>query len=115
MDLKFLKMFVVLTTLYSNPEQKWLIPQPTRNLWGDKREFNKVNLVQEIMGYKPRINNKDDAKCIDMNLCEAPESDLVISKLRKIEDYLPVNTPRKDTLDGSIPILICEGFRIKED
>ena len=30
----------------SNPEQTWLIPQPSRNWWGDTREFNKVNLVR---------------------------------------------------------------------
>ena len=34
----------------SNPEQTWLIPQPSRNWWGDTREFNKVNLVKEIVG-----------------------------------------------------------------
>ena len=60
--------------------------------------FNKVSLVSQIIGYKPRINNKDDAKCINKYLREAPESDLVITKLGKIEDYLPVYAPLLDYL-----------------
>ena len=65
----------------SNPEQAWLIPQPSRNSWGDTREFNKVSLVSQIIGCKPWINNKNDAKCMDKYFREAPESDLVIKKL----------------------------------
>ena len=45
----------------SNPEQPWLILQPSRNSWGDTRVFNKESLVSEIIGYKPRINNKNEA------------------------------------------------------
>ena len=45
----------------SNPEQTWLIPQPSRKSWGDTRDFNKVFLVSQIIGYKPRINNKNEA------------------------------------------------------
>ena len=43
-------------------EQGWLIPQPDRNTWGDSRDFNKVMLVSQIIGYRPRINTKSDAK-----------------------------------------------------
>ena len=68
----------------SNPEQAWLIPQPSRNSRGDSKEFNKVSLFTQIIGYKPRINNKNDVKCKDKHLQEAPESDLVITKLRKV-------------------------------
>ena len=75
----------------SNPKQAGLIPQPCRNSWGDTREFNKVSLVSQIIGYKPRTNNKNNAKCMDKYLREAPESDLVITKLGKVKDYLPVN------------------------
>ena len=48
----------------SNPEQEWLIPQPSRSSWGDTKEFNKVSLVTQIIGNKPRINNKNDNKCM---------------------------------------------------
>ena len=82
----------------SNMEQACLIPQPSRNSWGDTREFNKVSLVSQIIGYKPRTNNKNDAKCMDKYLREAPESDLVITKLGKVKDYLPVHTPLLDYL-----------------
>ena len=48
----------------SNPEQEWMIPQPSRSSWGDTKEFNKVSLVTQIIGNKPRINNKNDNKCM---------------------------------------------------
>ena len=82
----------------SNPEQAWLIPQPSRNTWGDSREFNKVSLVSQIIGYKQRINNKNYAKCMYKYLWEAPESDFLITKLGKMEVYLPVNIPLLDYL-----------------
>ena len=86
LDLTFLKIFFILTSFYfstagaekfltiieerwkelrskpSNPEQAWLVPQPSRNSWGDTREFNKVSLVLEIIENKPRINNKNNAR-----------------------------------------------------
>ena len=73
LHLTFLKIFFVLTSLYfstlgaeefgtiverrweemrskpSNPEQTWLILQPSKNSWEDTRDFNKVNLVREII------------------------------------------------------------------
>ena len=58
--------------------QSWLIPHPSRSAWSDSREFHKVSLVREIIGYKPRINNKNDAKCMDTYLKRAPESELVM-------------------------------------
>ena len=45
----------------STLEQAWLIPQPGRNTWGDSREFNKVSLVSQGIGYRPEINTKSDA------------------------------------------------------
>ena len=44
----------------SDPEQAWLIWQPIRNSWGDTKEFSKVSLVSQIIGYKPRINTKNN-------------------------------------------------------
>ena len=79
-------------------EQTWLIPQPKRSAWGDSKEFNQVNLVREMVRYKPRINNKNDAKCMDTYLKDAPESELVITKLGSIDDYLPVEAPLLDYL-----------------
>ena len=73
-----------------------MIPQPSRNISGDSREFNKVSLVSQNFGYRPGINTKNNAKCMDKYLWEAPESDLVITKLGKVEDYLPVETPLLD-------------------
>ena len=71
-------------------EQAWVIPQPGRNTWGDYfREFNKVSLVSQIIRYKPRINTKSEAKCLDKFLWEAPEFELVITKLGNVKDYLP--------------------------
>ena len=43
----------------STPDQTWLILQPTSSSWGDSKDYNKVNLDKNIIGYKPRINTKN--------------------------------------------------------
>ena len=80
----------------STVEQEWLIPHLKCSPWS--REFNKVNLVREMVGYKPRINNNNDAKCMNTYLLVAPESELVITKLGPLKDYLPVEAPLLDYL-----------------
>ena len=42
----------------STPSQTWLIPQPSSSSWGDSKDYNKVNLVKNIIGYKPRTMRK---------------------------------------------------------
>ena len=79
-------------------EQEWLIPHPSHSAWSDSREFNKVNLVREMVGYKPRINNKNNAKCMNAYLLVFPESELVMTKLGPVKDYLPVEAPLLDYL-----------------
>ena len=79
--------------LRSNPTslvQTWLIPHPKKSAWGDSKEFNKVNLLREMVRYKRRINNKNNAKCMDTYLKDTPELELVITKLGLVDDYLPV-------------------------
>ena len=82
----------------TKPEQTWLIPQPSRSTWGDSIEFNKVNLVREMIRYKPRINNKNDAKCMDTYLIGAPELELVMTKLGPVKDNLAFEAPLLDFL-----------------
>ena len=55
-----------------------------------KRSSIKVSLVTQIKGNKPRINNKNNNKCMDKYLRKAPESELVITKLGDVKDHLPV-------------------------
>ena len=45
-----------------------------------------MSLVSQIIGYKPRINTKSDAKCLEKFLREAPESELVLMKLGNVKD-----------------------------
>ena len=86
----------------TQPEQTWLIPQPSRSAWGDSKEFNKVTLMREMIGYKPRINNKNNAKCMDTYLIDDPMSELMITKLGSVKDYLPVEAPLLDFLTTDI-------------
>ena len=46
----------------STPSQTWLILQPRSNSWGDSKIYNKVNLVKDMISYKPRINTKYDER-----------------------------------------------------
>ena len=51
-------------------------PALSRSAWSDSREFRKVSLVREIVGYKPRKNTKKNAY-----LNRALESELVMTML----------------------------------
>ena len=57
-----------------------------------------MNLVRGRVGYKPRINNKNDAKCMNTYLLIAPESELVMTKLGPVKNYLPVEALLLDYL-----------------
>ena len=54
--------------------------------------------MSEMIGYKPRINNKTHAKSMDTYLIGAPESELVMTKQGPVKDYLPVEAPLLDFL-----------------
>ena len=62
------------------PSQTWLIPQPRLNSWGDSKIYNKVNLVKDMIGYKPRINTKNDERNMRTYLKKSPKDELVIPK-----------------------------------
>ena len=79
-------------------EQNWLIPESTRNAWSDSRKFNKENLVKVMVGYRPRIINKNDEKCMGAYLRVALESELVMTNLGPDTDYLLVEAPLLDFL-----------------
>ena len=55
-------------------------------------------MLSQIIWYRSRINNENNAKCMEKYLWEASESELVIMKLGKVEDYLPVDAPLLDYL-----------------
>ena len=82
----------------STPDQTWLIPQPTSSSWGDSNDYNKVNLVKNIIGYKPRINTKNDKKNMRSYLEKSSKSELVIPKGGTNERYLPMGAPLLDFL-----------------
>ena len=75
-----------------------MFPHPSRSAWSDSREFNKVNFVREMVGYRPRINTKNNAKCMNAYLLITPESELVMIKLDLVKDNLPVEAPLLDYL-----------------
>ena len=80
-----------------------MIPQPSRNSWGDTRDFNKVSLVSQIVGYKPRLNNKNDAKCMDKYLREVQEPENSESVMREIIDMISEPSGSKE-LSGDLSI-----------
>ena len=52
------------------------------NSWGDSKTHNKVNLVKDMIGYKPRINTKDDERNMRTYLKKSFKDKLVIPKNR---------------------------------
>ena len=57
-----------------------------------------MNLMREIVEYRPRINTKDNANCMNKYLLSALKSELVMTKLGPVKDYLPVKAPVLDFL-----------------
>ena len=82
----------------STPSQTLLIPQPSSSFWGDSKDYNKVNLVKNIKGYKPRINTQNDEKKRRIYLEKSPKSELVIPKGGINKKYLPMGAPLLDFL-----------------
>ena len=82
----------------SSISQTWLIPQPISNSWGDKRPYNKVNLVKDMIGYKPKINTKDDERNMRLYLRQSFKDKLVIPKSGLDEEFLPMGAPLLDFL-----------------
>ena len=61
--------------------------------WGRiRRELSKPG------GYRPRINTKWDALCMNKYLQEVPEDKLIISTSGNMEDYLPTEARLLDYL-----------------
>ena len=98
-----LGLFAIYCKTPSNPEQAWLIPQPSRNSWGVTREFNKLSLLSQIIGYKPRINNKNDTKCMGKYLPEVQEPESSESVMREIIDMISKPSGSKE-LSGDLSI-----------
>ena len=82
----------------SSISQTWLIPQPRSNSWGDKQLHNKVNLVKDMIGYKPRINTKDDERNMRLYLRQSFKDKLVIPKTGLNKEFLPMRAPLLDFL-----------------
>ena len=59
----------------STPSQTWLIPHPKSSSWGDLKDYNKVSLVKNIIGYTPRINTKGDERNMRIYLKRSSKSD----------------------------------------
>ena len=57
-----------------------------------------MSLVKHIVGYKPRINNHNNLKCMDTFLMRVPELELVMTNLGPDKDYLPARAPLLDYL-----------------
>ena len=54
--------------------------------------------MSQVIGNRPKINTKNDAVCMDKFLRNAPELELVITKLGNIKDYISVDAPLLDYL-----------------
>ena len=82
----------------STPSQTWLIPQPRSNSWGDSKLHNKVNLVKDMIGYKPRIYTKDDERNMRLYLKKSFKDKLVTPRTGLDEEFMPMGAPLLDFL-----------------
>ena len=82
----------------STPSQTWLIPQLRSNSWGDSKTHNKENLVKDMIGYKSRINTKDDERNMRTYLKKSFKDKLLIPRTDLDEEFLPMGAALLDFL-----------------
>ena len=82
----------------STPSQTWLIPHPKSSSWGDLKDYNKVSLVKNIIGYTPRITTKGDERNMIIYLERLSKFELAIPKEGTNKRYLLMGAPILDFL-----------------
>ena len=77
---------------------RMLIPQLGEKLWGEKRIGNKVDMIAEMVGFRPRINTGRDAICMDSYLSAVSKDGLDHPTMLQRDQFLPVGAPLLDYL-----------------
>ena len=72
-----------------SPQMMMLIPPQERKVWGEKRIGNKVDMIAEMVGYKPRINSGRDDPCMSLYLSRVSRSGLDQPSMLTREQFLP--------------------------
>ena len=77
---------------------RMLIPQEGEKLWGEKRIGNKVAMIAEIVGFKPRINTGNDTRCMQRYITRVSRNGLDQPSMLRMDQFLPVRAPLLDYL-----------------
>ena len=81
-----------------SPQMMMLIPPQETKVWGEKRIGNKIDMIAEMIGYKPRINSGRDDPCMSLYLSRVSRSGLDQPSMLTREQFLPVDAPLLDFL-----------------
>ena len=77
---------------------RMLIPQIGEKVWGEKRAGNKVDMIGEMVKFKPRINTGNDNACMKKYLSCVSRDRLDQPSMLRREKFLPVDAPLLDYL-----------------
>jgi len=77
---------------------RMLIPQCGEKVWGEKRIGNKVDMISEMIGYKPKINRGRDEACMEKYLGRVSRSGLDRPSMLHKDQFLPAEAPLLDYL-----------------
>ena len=77
---------------------RMLIPQIGEKAWGEKRAGNKVDMIAEMVKFKPRINTGNDNACMKKYLSRVSRDGLDQPSMLRRDQFLPVDAPLLDYL-----------------
>ena len=77
---------------------RMLIPQIGEKAWGEKRVGNKVDMIGEMVKFKPRINTGNDNACMKKYLYRVSRDGLDQPSMLRRDQFLPVDAPLLDYL-----------------
>ena len=75
-----------------------LVSHRGEKVWGEKRVGSKVEMVAQIVGFRPKINTGRDTSCMDVYLNRVSRSGLDMPTMMTQEQFLPAGAPLLDFL-----------------
>ena len=79
-------------------EMSLLLTHAGEKVWGEKRIGIKVDMLAQIVGFKPKINTGKDQVCMQRYVTRVSKSGLNMPTMLSLEQFLPAGAPLLDFL-----------------
>ena len=98
----------------SLPHDNLLIKQPRERLWGDKRLLGKFNFIEKLTGFKKRMTDHKDDRCMTAYLKAVMKDGLNHVELSSLRAFLPGGAPLLDFLAIDLERIDCWAYPARE-